>query len=234
MTSPFLYIALVYPTALTLLYFIVLANAPTAIQQTVFGLGKVIQFSLPLFWWHLSGRDSSRRHWPTTRDFIWGFGSGGLIFVSAWLLYSQVLLPHGFFDDALNAIREKALGVGVGTPGRFISLALFYCTLHSGLEELYWRWFVFAGFRRQSTFPRAALISSLGFMAHHVCIVGKFFGLASPLTLPLSLAVAIGGGFWAWRYEKTEALYEPWFSHLLVDAAIFAIGFQLLFRPVMS
>ena len=44
----------------------------------------------------------------------------------------------------------------------------------------------------------------------------------------LSAAVAIGGAFWAWLYERSGSLVGPWMSHLLVDAGIFLVGFDLV------
>jgi uncharacterized protein len=52
----------------------------------------------------------------------------------------------------------------------------------------------------------------------------QFFTLA----LPLSLGVAIGGGVWCWLYAKTGSLYAAWISHLLIDAAIMWIGYDLV------
>jgi membrane protease YdiL (CAAX protease family) len=73
----------------------------------------------------------------------------------------------------------------------------------------------------------SVLVSSLGFMAHHVIILAMYFGWASWATCLFSLAIAIGGAVWAWLYERSESLVGPWLSHLLVDAAIFVIGYDL-------
>ena len=72
------------------------------------------------------------------------------------------------------------------------------------------------------------LISSLGFMAHHVIVLGFYFGWHSPWVYLLSLAVAIGGAFWAWLYDRTGSLAGPWLSHMLVDAGIFAVGYRMI------
>jgi membrane protease YdiL (CAAX protease family) len=42
------------------------------------------------------------------------------------------------------------------------------------------------------------------------------------------LGIAIGGAAWAWVYDRSKSLYGPWLSHLIVDAAIFWIGFDLV------
>ena len=43
-----------------------------------------------------------------------------------------------------------------------------------------------------------------------------------------ALATAVGGAYWAWLYNKTGSIYGPWASHLLIDAAIFAVGYDLI------
>jgi membrane protease YdiL (CAAX protease family) len=39
----------------------------------------------------------------------------------------------------------------------------------------------------------------------------------------------VGGMVWAWLYWRTGSIYAPWLSHLLIDAAIFTAGYDLLF-----
>ena len=48
-----------------------------------------------------------------------------------------------------------------------------------------------------------------------------------PMTSLFSVAVAVGGVVWAWIYQRSGSLYGPWMSHLLIDAAIFLIGYDL-------
>ncbi len=99
---------------------------------------------------------------------------------------------------------------------------------HSLLEEYYWRWFVFGQLRRLTTFLPAAVVSSLAFMAHHVVILAVYFpDYFVVAVLPFSLGIAVGGFVWAWLYERNGSVYAPWLSHLLVDAAIFVIGWDL-------
>ena len=65
-------------------------------------------------------------------------------------------------------------------------------------------------------------------MAHHVIILAAYFGGLSIMTILFSLAVAIGGAFWAWLYHRTKSLLGPWVSHAIVDAAIYLIGYDLI------
>ena len=124
-------------------------------------------------------------------------------------------------------MQEKIADLGLDAGWKFAALGVFYSLVHSLLEEYYWRWFVFDQLKRLIPLWWAMVISSIGFMAHHVLVVGEFFGWGSPLTWLLSLAVATGGVFWAWLYHRSDSLLGPWLSHLLVDAAIFGIGYDV-------
>ena len=72
------------------------------------------------------------------------------------------------------------------------------------------------------------IVSSLGFMAHHVLVLATFFGNASPTTYLFSLGVAVGGVIWSLLYERSKSLLGPWISHALVDAGIFLVGYDLV------
>src|SRR5262249_11228268 len=107
-------------------------------------------------------------------------------------------------------------------------VGLFYSLVHSLLEEYYWRWFVYGRMRRYVSLAPAIVISSLGFMAHHVIVLATYFGWANGWTWLFAVATAVGGAFWAWLYERSGSIYGPWISHLLMDAAIFGIGYDLM------
>ena len=220
--------ALAFPTLVTVLYFIVLSKHPSALQLGAFGLGKVIQFAFPVAWvvWIQRARIGWIR--PRSKDLAAGWILGLILLAAALALYFFVLKPAGVFDKATDVIREKVVGLGASSIPRYVALSLFYCVIHSLLEEYYWRWFVFAQLRRRTSKPIAVVISGLGFMAHHVFILAYYFGWDSPWTYLLSLAVGVGGFIWAWMYEKTGSLYGPWASHALVDTAIFIVGYDLV------
>ena len=220
--------ALVFPTLVTVLYFIVLAKQPAPVQQGAYGLGKVIQFAFPLVWvfWVQQAKIGWIR--PRLKDMAAGAGLGLLLLAAALLLYFYVLKPAGAFDKAADAIREKIVAFGADNVPRYVALSIFYCVIHSLLEEYYFRWFVYSQLRRRTSIPVAVVISGLGFMAHHVFVLGYYFGWDSPWTWFLSLSVAVGGFIWAWMYEKTGSLYGVWASHALVDTAIFIVGFDLI------
>ena len=75
----------------------------------------------------------------------------------------------------------------------------------------------------------AVVLSSLAFTAHHVILLSIYFG-ASWATILFSLCVAVGGAAWAWIYHRSGSLLGPWLSHLLIDAGIFVVGYDLVWR----
>jgi len=94
------------------------------------------------------------------------------------------------------------------TDGRFfITLGLFYSIIHSGLEKYYWRWFVFGRMRRTMPWIYAAFLSSFGFTAHHVLLLGTYFCYDSLLCWFASFGVAVGGFYWCWLYKRSDSIW---------------------------
>lgn len=224
-------ISLGLPTIVTWIYFIALDGAPASLQQAAYGIGKTIQFALPLAW-----VVAVRRQWPRfMRPTRWSLCAGlafGLVIGAAIIgLYLAALRPLGLFDEAASAVRAKVQSFGAGSPVRFILLAVFYSAIHSLLEEYYWRWFVFGQLARGLRQPAAIAASSIGFAAHHFLVLGHYFGYVGATALftwLFTLAIVIGGAFWAWLYGRSGSLFGAWLSHALVDAAIFVVGYQML------
>lgn len=219
--------ALVYPTVLTWFYFVQMNGRPPQAQQAVFLVGKTIQFAFPAVWLLLIERRRIDWRGPTISGFAWGIGSGLLIAAAMLAVYFGWLMPSGLLATSAAVVRQKLFGMGLVSPTAIVALSLFYSLVHSLLEEYYWRWFVFDRLRSLIGTAAAIGISSLGFMAHHVILLHAY--LPGPWWQVASAGVAIGGVFWAWLYLREGSLWAPWISHMLVDAAIFAIGFQMAF-----
>jgi membrane protease YdiL (CAAX protease family) len=119
---------------------------------------------------------------------------------------------------------------GIRSVPGFVGLAAFLAILHSFLEEYYWRWFVHAFLRNWLPFVPAALISGYAFTAHHVFVLDVYFpDRLWSAVVPFSLGIAFGGIVWAWIYERSGSLLGPWLSHLIVDAAVMAVGYDIMF-----
>ncbi|HTU21115.1 MAG TPA: CPBP family intramembrane glutamic endopeptidase [Gemmataceae bacterium] len=144
-------------------------------------------------------------------------------------VYFGVLRGTSLLARTPAMLRGKLQAVNIDTPSRYVALAVFVVAAHSLLEEYYWRWFVFGGLRQFLSLLPAMLLSSLAFMAHHVVVLYVYLpGRFWTAVLPFSLTIAVGGAVWAWLYERNGSIWAPWLSHLLIDAGIFVIGWDLL------
>lgn len=228
-----LVLAMVFPTLLTFTYFVLLSGEPGGIQRIAYGAGKIIQFALPVFWLTVICRpkESLRgllRYCKLSfgRLFKIGIGFGLLVFAAMLFLYFWTSMTGGILAPESSAavkISKKILGFGINNLALLILLGMFYSIIHSGLEEYYWRWFVFGRMKQHCPWLVAAVVSSLGFMSHHVIIMGTYFGYDSAACIAGSLGVAVGGFFWCYLYQKSGSIWEAWTSHGVIDAAIFTV-----------
>lgn len=231
--------AMIFPTIVTLVYFKWLSDHPSSTQQTAFAIGKFIQFALPVVWvWcffryrlkrgrdktELDTSDSKLRKIPNWLLAV-GFGVGVCLVMGAtyWFLSGTELIM-----SMSQEVEAKVTDLGITSVWKYVMLSFFYALFHSFMEEYYWRWFVYDMLKQFTSVPVANIISSLGFMAHHVVLLSVYFTWTSPMIWLCSAGVAIGGIFWAWLYQKTGTLFWPWISHMIVDAGIFALGYVIV------
>jgi hypothetical protein len=225
--------ASVLPSVVTLLYFVWLAKAGAA-KQLAYGVGKTIQFALPAAWVFAVQRERMEVTLPEGRGVGLGIAFGLLVAGAMAALYWVWLKRAGLFAGRVQAeIVAKVRGFGLTSVWRYAALGVFYTLGHALLEEYYWRWFVFGRLAEHVPLTAAIAISSLAFMAHHVILLAVYFGWRSPATYLFSAAVAIGGAFWAWLYADSDSLAGPWLGHLVIDAAIFVVGYDVA-RPAFD
>jgi membrane protease YdiL (CAAX protease family) len=222
--------ALVYPTLLAWGYFVLLDGAEAShFQQAAYAGGKAFQLALPVIVLCLVERRVPRPGRPRFAGLALGLAFGVLVVAGMLALYHVWLKHTPIFEGTAEQVARKLRRFGLDTPARYLWMTLFVAIPHSLMEEYYWRWFVFGRLRRHVAFPAACLLSSLGFMAHHVIVLAVYLpGYFLVGVVPLSLCIACGGAMWAWLYERTGTIYAAWLSHLLVDAGVFAIGYDLL------
>ena len=221
--------AMAYPTLLTWAYFVLLRDAPAAVQQSVYALGKTVQFVFPVVWVYWVWRQ------PWARPLVRRQGLGiGLAFGTAVLLAMLGLfltwLKNSEYGPGLDAQAvEKVRDLGLDSLWKYGAVAVFYALAHSLLEEYYWRWFVFQQLRKVMPLWPAVFVSGIAFTLHHIVVLFVFFKSQFLLIAALASAVAIGGWFWAWLYSRNNSIFDTWFSHLLIDAGIFfGIGYELV------
>ena len=225
------------PTLITWIYFDLLASAPALAQKTAYVFGKLSQVGIMLVaFWLWRQRLKRTRTEPSlmgkpiaSRWIAIGFISGLVIGCASIMVFQWVLLPLGVMESAKLKAMEKLRSFGADSPAALVAIALFYAILHSGFEEFYWRGFVFRGLNEYLGVAPSVFLSSLAFMSHHVLVLAKFFGYASLMTYLLALSVAVGGAIWAYLYHRCSSLIPGWISHALVDAALFIIGYMLVF-----
>lgn len=230
----YLILGMVIPTAITWVYFVWLADSPPRRQQAAYGLGKGMQFLLlafVLYGWLGGEIKRSLGRWKEIRLNYWlvGAASGMLIGGSIFAIYLWLLLPWGAMESVRDVAKEKLAAYGGNSVLGLAAIGIFYSLVHSGLEELYWRGFIYRGLSGNMPENWALCLSSLGFMSHHVLVLGKFFGYGSTWTYVCSAGVAVGGVIWGVMFRKTKSLWPAWLSHGLVDASLFLIGYHLVF-----
>jgi len=151
-----------------------------------------------------------------------GVVSGTLIGASLWCMY--LLMFKGVIDADVLTERVRQFGM----YEHFLLYMMFLAIPNSGLEEYYWRWFVFGRLRVKLGAPAAVVLSSLAFAAHHFVALYEFLGSAWLAGL-FSVGIAVGGAVWACHYHRTGRLWGVWVSHCIVDVASLSIGYYLLF-----
>jgi membrane protease YdiL (CAAX protease family) len=224
-------VAALLPTLAAWLYFVVWAHTPW--MRILYGASKVVQGSLPLLgWWALDMRrrpawTGRRSGWRTAA--VAGIVSGAALAAAALAAFAGPLPGWLPLDEAGARIHRLLVDFGAATPVRFLLLALGLSVAHSLFEEYYWRWFLLGQLRERLPFVAALPLASLAFASHHWIVVDSFLGGEQRLlTTLLTLLVAGGGAFWGWLFHRHRTLLAPWLSHLLVDAGLMAIGWQLV------
>lgn len=220
--------ALALPTAATLTYMFGLAGHPAA--RFAYPVSKVVQFSFPVLWVVVFQRRRIVFRKPSSAGMAASAALGVAVVCGMFALYYGYLRASPAFVGVPETIGRQMTDFGVGSLAGFLLLAGFISLIHSLAEEYYWRWFVFGQLQESMPLAAAITISSLGFMSHHVLVVGKFLGAYGVYTWFFSICVAIGGALWAWLYHFTRSLYAPWLSHFMVDAGLMWIGYDLWIR----
>ena len=224
--------AVAFPTAAAWFYFITFADSP--FMPAIYAVCKVLQFAFPLVWVYLNAPGSPGpvpigRPTRESRDTMMGILSGMAIVILVWVAWRVVIKDSSLALSAGPRIAARLAALGAASPARFIALTIFISVIHSFLEEYYWRWFVLGRMRTVMGGLPSLLISSAAFAGHHVILLDAFIGPGPwwPVTVLLSFGVAFAGGLWAWLYLRRGSLYCPWFSHMVVDMGIMAIGYDL-------
>ncbi len=215
-----LLIAMVGHAVAALLYTF-LPVADTVRGAIYFG-SKIVVNAIPLVWFLAIEKGRIRVEKPSARA-VWV----GL----AWGVLIAVVLLTAYFGGLAGSLDADGLVEKVSAYGgveHFLLLAVFICVFNSGLEEYYWRWFVFGRMRRLMDWRAAMVVSSIGFTLHHIVILWAYFPTVG-LGILFNGGVFVGGCIWAWLFHRKGTIFAPWVSHALTDAAIMVAGYDLIF-----
>lgn len=200
-------------------------TAGTPLGEWVYTAAKVWLVLLPVTWRLLV--DRKRLSWSKPER--GGFGMGVLtgLAISAAIVFAYVLLGERVIDT--DNVREAAERTGLNDPVRFLLFAAYICTINAALEEYVWRWFCFRQCERLLRIGWAAvLLSAALFTLHHIFALGAQFGAF--VTILGSIGVFIGGCIWSWMYLRYRSIWPGFVSHVIVDIAVFAIGWRLIMQ----
>ncbi len=197
--------------------------APGPLGKAIYFLSKLWILALPVAWLLIveKGRLSLS---PARR------GGFGFAVLSGVIIGAAILVAYATFAAALMspaALRDLATANGFDTPLTYLILAAYITLVNALLEEYVWRWFVFT--RCEALMPgRAAVVAAaVGFMLHHIFALRAFVPWG--LTALGAGGVLVGGVIWSWCYLRYRSIWPGYVSHAIVDVAVLAIGWHLLF-----
>ena len=220
--------AMTLPTVASLAYFVWLEG--TAWVAPAYLGAKVLQFAGPVA---ALGALLAAATGPSRpgRSVALGLSTGIASAASTWIAYVALFRGGEMAARATEAITVKLADFHLDALWRFVVAALLISFLHSWLEEVYWRAFVYRWLQRLTSSEWALVVAALGYAAHHVVVIGVYVGDAPVLVLLLmAVPVVLGGVLYSLLYRATgNRLLAPWISHVCFDLAIMAVGYDLIF-----
>ena len=191
--------------------------------RAAFLISKIWLLLLPLLWTVLVDRQKLSYSKPANGGFEVAVGFGILASIAVVCLY----LTAGRFLIAPAEVKKAAAEVGLSNPYIYLAGAGYWILINSVLEEYLWRWFVVKQSRKLMPASLAAVISAVCFTFHHVLALAVYFDW--PVVLTASFGVFAGGFFWALMYLRYRSIWPGYVSHVIVDIAVFAVGYHLIF-----
>jgi membrane protease YdiL (CAAX protease family) len=198
-------------------------QAPGPTGQVIFAVCKLWLLVFPAAWYLLVER--GRPSWSP--PLLGGLGVGavsgvamGAAMVAGYWLFASPLISR----SDLRAVVES---IDLDSPAAFFAGAIYWVLVNSLVEEYVYRWFVLRQCRALMPGAAAVLAAAAVFTAHHVVALSVY--LDAGLTALGSIGVFAGGALWSWLYLRYRSVWPCWISHVLVDIAVFAIGWRIVF-----
>ena len=195
----------------------------TAAGKGLFFVSKLWILAIPLWWRIFAEKKRLSLSRPKRGGFAAAAGLGVLIAMIILVFYST--LGRMLIDP--QRLKDMAAETGLNKLPVYLTGAIYWITINSVLEEYVWRWFVVEKFANLLPNRGAIAASALGFTVHHIFAMQIYF---SPLvTAAAAVGIWIGGACWSWCYLRYRSIWPGYLSHAIVDLAIFAIGYRLIF-----
>ncbi|PCI36582.1 MAG: hypothetical protein COB53_09090 [Elusimicrobia bacterium] len=204
--------------------------SPGTVAKTVFAVSKLFIVLWPACWVLGIDKVSPRELISMeglTRAHTWRKGFAIGIFFSIVLVSMYSL----FFAALLIPEREniRAAITAWGSLKFYWVWALLMSLAHSGVEEIYWRGFVYTRLQRVCKPITAMAVGSVVFSIHHGVLYGKTLGI--PVAVLFATGVSLAGGIWCVLVRDEKTLWPSWISHVVTDLALFSLGAHLLGLP---
>jgi membrane protease YdiL (CAAX protease family) len=179
---------------------------------------------LPALWLKFVDRGTWSWSPPKLGGFKAAAGLGLAIAAAIFLAYAIASHLGAMHPEK---IADSAARTGLNHLSVYLAGALYWITFNSLMEEYIWRWFVFRKFDVLLGGKPAVVAAALAFTAHHVIVLAAQFPW--PIAVLGSLGVFLGGAIWSWLYLRYRSVWPCYLSHAIADAAIFVIGYRLIF-----
>jgi len=223
-TALALLVATLLPTLLAVTCSVVLSGQRVVV--IAYAIGKVLQLGFPVVWVLAVERKTIRFTRPQTNGLIAGGLYGMFVVALTMTVYYGLVSGSESLAEVPEVIRQKLRAYGIAGWRDFYWLGLYYAIPHTLAEEYFWRWFVYGRLKEFLSVRNAIVISGFAFTLHHILLAYRYLGDAWGFIAAFAVGVAISGMVWAWLYEKTNALYAAWLSHLIVDAGLIWMAYE--------
>jgi hypothetical protein len=195
----------------------------TALGRIIYAATKMWIVALPVVWRLWVERQPISLS-PMRRGGLGPGASLGVMIAFAiaggyWFIGRHVI------DPAI--LRDAAALNGINHPLTFLGWTIVLTLVNSLLEEFVWRWFVYRQCERLLPGWPAVIASAAFFTLHHVILLRALLRWMPALLA--SCGIFICGAAWSWLYRRYNSIWPGYLSHVLADAAVFAVGWRLLF-----
>ena len=199
-----------------------LVAAPGPVGQTICALSQVWILLVPALWARLVERQPHRANLSTSG---WSVGVVTGVAAAAAIVLFYVFVARHAFD--LSAMGPTVAEAGIDSRVKYVAVALYWTFVNALIEEYVWRWFVAT--RLEVLTPRwvAIVLSAVFFSVHHYVALGAY--VAPSAAWVGTFGVFVAAVLWSWLYLRYRSLLSPYVSHVIADAAIFAVGWFVIF-----